>query len=151
MVLELFNGKIINEDKLEVINKTESCFIDRQNIESKVDTLIKLIKSFDNLSKGECIVLKYIIESRIKLFEEFNKVIYEFEANSDFCTDVERYANYNYASIKDALSNLYKKNIIIRCRVPGTDEFYKTRYSLNSQYCPKNIITNTCKAIIINL
>lgn len=153
MVIDTFNGKIINESKFNVTNKNEICYVNRNNIDNKIETLIKLIKVFDSLSKGECIVLKYIIESKIRFYEDYKKIVYEFDANSDFCIDIERTTGYNYVSIKDSISNLHKKNIIIKCRVPDTDTdtFYKNRYLLNSQYCPKNIITNDCKSIIIDL
>ena len=131
MVCETFNGKIINENTFDVIGNNESCFIHKANNNNKVDTLIKLIKVFEDLSKGECIVLKYIIESKIRLYEEYNKLSYSFDANSDFYID--------------------KKNIIIKQFIPDSDNLFKNRYSLNSQYCPENIITNKCKAIVINL
>ena len=58
MVCETFNGKIINENTFDVINNNESCFIHKSNDKNKADIIIKLIKVFEDLSKGECIVLK---------------------------------------------------------------------------------------------
>ena len=103
------------------------------------------------MSKGECIVLKYIIESKIRLYEEYNKLSYTFDANSDFYIDIKQSTGYGYINAKDSLNNLYKKNIIIKQFIPCSDNLFKNRYSLNSQYCPENIITNKCKAIVINL
>ena len=74
MVCETFNGKIINENTFDVIGNNEIWFIHKANNNNKADILIKLIKVFEDLSKGECIVLKYIIESKIKLYEEYNKL-----------------------------------------------------------------------------
>lgn len=151
MVCETFNGKIINENTFDVIGNNESCFIHKANNNNKVDTLIKLIKVFEDLSKGECIVLKYIIESKIRLYEEYNKLSYTFDANSDFYIDIKQSTGYGYINAKDSLNNLYKKNIIIKQFIPDSDNLFKNRYSLNSQYCTENIITNKCKAIVINL
>lgn len=151
MVCETFNGKIINENTFDVINNNESCFIHKSNDKNKADIIIKLIKVFEDLSKGECIVLKYIIESKIKLYEEYNKLSYSFDANSDFYIDIKQSTGYGYINAKDSLNSLYKKNIIIKQFIPDSDNLFKNRYSLNSQYCPENIITNKCKAIIINL
>lgn len=151
MVCETFNGKIINENTFDVINNNESCFIHKSNDKNKADIIIKLIKVFEDLSKGECIVLKYIIESKIKLYEEYNKLSYSFDANSDFYIDIKQSTGYGYINAKDSLNSLYKKNIIIKQFIPDSDNLFKNRYFLNSQYCPENIITNKCKAIVINL
>lgn len=111
MVCETFNGKIINENTFDVINNNESCFIHKSNDKNKADIIIKLIKVFEDLSKGEYIVLKYIIESKIKLYEEYNKLSYSFDANSDFYIDIKQSTGYGYINAKDSLNSLYKKNI----------------------------------------
>ena len=138
MVCETFNGKIINENTFDVINNNESCFIHKSNDKNKADIIIKLIKVFEDLSK-------------VKLYEEYNKLSYSFDANSDFYIDIKQSTGYGYINAKDSLNSLYKKNIIIKQFIPDSDNLFKNRYSLNSQYCPENIITNKCKDIVINL